>query len=239
MVQRLTAVLSNCFPGFAKQVRLTDVATPLTYWRSTRSWRGAFEGWMPKDGSFFARVEKTLSGLRGFYMAGQWVEPGGGVPTTVLSGRHVVQLICADDERPFVAVRAGSSPRSAIVVRLAQRILRLRLALPTSRYPPRCARRTGGPVDPPRELSSRSLKGGACGGRNPQVPPGLDSVVSSDATTPRCSRHSRRAIRTSCRRRAARPLPRTTRGSKRLALTGRFFRLSPADSAGRQFFTMG
>ncbi len=104
LVERLTGVLSSCFAGFADQVRLCDVATPLTYWRSTRSWRGAFEGWMPKDASLFARVEKTLSGLRGMYMAGQWVEPGGGVPTTVLSGRHVVQLICADDGRPFVAV---------------------------------------------------------------------------------------------------------------------------------------
>jgi phytoene dehydrogenase-like protein len=36
-------------------------------------------------------------------MAGQWVEPGGGVPMAVMSGRQVVQLICADDERPFVA----------------------------------------------------------------------------------------------------------------------------------------
>lgn len=41
-------------------------------------------------------VEKTLPGLGNFYLAGQWVEPGGGVPTAILSGRGVIQIICRD-----------------------------------------------------------------------------------------------------------------------------------------------
>ncbi len=34
-------------------------------------------------------------------MAGQWVEPGGGVPTALMSGRQVVQLLCAESHREF------------------------------------------------------------------------------------------------------------------------------------------
>jgi hypothetical protein len=37
-------------------------------------------------------MSKTLSGLESFYMAGQWVEPGGGV----------MQIICKRDRRTFV-----------------------------------------------------------------------------------------------------------------------------------------
>ncbi|MDE3215082.1 MAG: NAD(P)/FAD-dependent oxidoreductase [Gemmatimonadota bacterium] len=101
LAERLVGVLAPHFPGLADLVRLTDVATPLTYWHTARSWRGAFEGWQPSGEAIFARLHKRLSGLDGFYMAGQWVEPGGGVPTAVMSGRHAVQLMCRDEGRVF------------------------------------------------------------------------------------------------------------------------------------------
>jgi hypothetical protein len=44
-------------------------------------------------------------------MAGQWVEPGGGVPTAVMSGRQAVQLLCVDQVRPFVSVPCGAISR--------------------------------------------------------------------------------------------------------------------------------
>jgi phytoene dehydrogenase-like protein len=102
----LTA-LEPHFPGLRGAVRMTDLATPLTYWGMARSWRGAFEGWMPTTESVFGHVNKTLAGLGGFYLAGQWVEPGGGVPTAIMSGRQAIQLLCRDEARPFVA-RAGT-----------------------------------------------------------------------------------------------------------------------------------
>jgi len=101
----LIGALEPHFPKLRSLVRMTDLATPLTYWGLARSWRGAYEGWMPSSESVFGHVKKTLAGLDGFYMAGQWVEPGGGVPTAVMSGRQAIQLVCTDERRPFVAVR--------------------------------------------------------------------------------------------------------------------------------------
>lgn len=95
--------LEPFLPEIRTHARVVDVATPLTYWAMTRSWRGAFEGWMPNSESFMSHVSKKLAGLDGLYMAGQWVEPGGGIPTAVMSGRQAVQLACADDDRAFVA----------------------------------------------------------------------------------------------------------------------------------------
>lgn len=100
------AQLSPHFPALRESVRLIDIATPLTYWNMARSWRGAYEGFMPNGSSMFSPVSKKLRGLAGFYMAGQWVEPGGGVPTAVLSGRQAVELLCSDEGQPFV-VAAG------------------------------------------------------------------------------------------------------------------------------------
>jgi phytoene dehydrogenase-like protein len=62
---------------------------------------------MPNAELAGVRIEKQLAGLEGFYMAGQWVEPGGGVPTALMSGRQAVQLLCADEGSLFRAKGAA------------------------------------------------------------------------------------------------------------------------------------
>jgi phytoene desaturase len=100
--ERVLACIDRYLPGTQAALKMTDVATPLTFWRSARSWRGAYEGWMPTPHSL-KHVAKQLPGLERFYMAGQWVEPGGGIPMAVMSGRHVVEIVCAAFDRPFVS----------------------------------------------------------------------------------------------------------------------------------------
>ncbi len=51
-------------------------------------------------------MRKTLPGLRNFYLAGQWVEPGGSVPVVAMSGRNAIQMICHQDGQPFVTITA-------------------------------------------------------------------------------------------------------------------------------------
>jgi phytoene dehydrogenase-like protein len=46
-------------------------------------------------------MKKTLPGLTNFYMAGQWVQPGGGLPSALMSGYHVMQIICRQDNQDF------------------------------------------------------------------------------------------------------------------------------------------
>jgi phytoene desaturase len=91
------------YPGISAQVEVTDVATPYTMWRYTRNYKGAFEGWLPTPATFKSRIKTTLPGLADFYMAGQWVMPGGGVPPCLYSGKNAVQLLCHNDKKRFVA----------------------------------------------------------------------------------------------------------------------------------------
>jgi phytoene desaturase len=98
--ERILEAIDRHVPGVKANVQMIDIATPLTFWRNARSWRGAFEGWMP-DSNLFTHVPKTLPGLERFYLAGQWVEPGGGVPVATMSGRHVVEIMCAATGRTF------------------------------------------------------------------------------------------------------------------------------------------
>ena len=95
--------LNKRFPGIKEQIEVVDVATPTTYERYTGNWQGSYEGWQITTKSFGMSMSKTLPGLKSFYMGGQWVEPGGGLPPAALSGRNVMQIICDQDKRPFVA----------------------------------------------------------------------------------------------------------------------------------------
>jgi phytoene dehydrogenase-like protein len=105
IADQVVARLNQRFPGLAAQVEMRDVATPLTWVRYTGNWRGSYEGWFPKNWNFRTRMSKTLPGLDNFYMAGQWVEPGGGMPTAAMSGRNVTQIICKRDKRPFITTK--------------------------------------------------------------------------------------------------------------------------------------
>jgi phytoene dehydrogenase-like protein len=102
IADKVIALLEQRFPGLAGQVEMCDVATPMTWERYTGNWRASFEGWLTTTKTFGMRMSKTLPGLKNFYMAGQWVEPGGGVPTAAMSGRNVIQIICKQDKKPFV-----------------------------------------------------------------------------------------------------------------------------------------
>ena len=96
------AALDRRFPGLVSQVEMRDVATPVTFHRYTGNWQGSFEGWMITPKTHSLRISKTLPGLDNFYMAGQWVEPGGGLPPAAFSGRNVVQVLCKRDKKPFL-----------------------------------------------------------------------------------------------------------------------------------------
>ena len=55
----------------------------------------------PEPGTMMLRINKTLPGLKNFYMIGQWVEPGGGLPPAIMSGRNVAQIICKKNRKKF------------------------------------------------------------------------------------------------------------------------------------------
>jgi phytoene dehydrogenase-like protein len=97
VLQRLEAHYS----GISSSVEVTDVSSPYTTWRYTLNHEGAWEGWLMTPEAMRTYVERTLPSLSNFYMAGQWVMPGGGVSPCLYSGRHAVQLLCHHDGIPF------------------------------------------------------------------------------------------------------------------------------------------
>jgi phytoene dehydrogenase-like protein len=106
IASEIIEALEKRFGNVREHVGMIDVSTPATVIRYTNNWKGSFEGWLNSPKMGFRRMTKTLPGLRNFYMAGQWVEPGGGLPTALISGRYVTQIICKEDKKSFITTKA-------------------------------------------------------------------------------------------------------------------------------------
>jgi phytoene dehydrogenase-like protein len=97
------AELDKRWPGFASQIEVVDVPTPATYFRYTGNWQGSPDGWYitPENMKRQAML-RSLPGLSGFYMVGQWTIPFSGTVMAALSGRQLIQLLCKRNGKPFM-----------------------------------------------------------------------------------------------------------------------------------------
>jgi phytoene dehydrogenase-like protein len=93
--------LERRFPGITRDIEAVDVATPLTTERYTGNYRGSIQGWAIAGEILQQGMERTVPGLENFYMIGQWVEVGGGLPGVAPSGRRVIQILCHKDGKRF------------------------------------------------------------------------------------------------------------------------------------------
>ncbi len=56
---------------------------------------------MPSMNTMLVSVPKTLPDLERFSMAGQWVSPGGGLPSGLITGREAIRRICKAERVAF------------------------------------------------------------------------------------------------------------------------------------------
>lgn len=102
----IIAAMDEALPGFSSVVQTVDVATPLTVERYTLNQHGHYMTFMPSLGRPPERVPRTLPGVRALYLAGMWVEPPGGLPNALRSGRDTVEVLCRDHSTPFCPAAA-------------------------------------------------------------------------------------------------------------------------------------
>jgi phytoene dehydrogenase-like protein len=96
------ACLESIYPGISEHIEVIDVATPRTDVRYTGVKDGAYEGFLPSKENMMKTLDMQLPRLRNFYMAGQWLFPGGGLPPSAQTGKWVVQLICKKEKQKFI-----------------------------------------------------------------------------------------------------------------------------------------
>ena len=99
-----TAIIEKLYPGITTDIEVVDVATPLTDVKYTGVWKGAYEGFLPSSKNMMDNINPVIPGLKKFYMAGQWLFPGGGLPPAGQSGKWAIQYICKDENIRFKVI---------------------------------------------------------------------------------------------------------------------------------------
>ena len=107
IAQAVIQALEERFGNFSEHVEMTDIATPGTIMDLTNNWKGSFEGWIQDPRTGLKSLPHTLPKLHRFYMCGQWIAIGGGLPGVLLSARDVAQLICDEEGLEFRHYPAG------------------------------------------------------------------------------------------------------------------------------------
>ncbi len=103
IAEDLISILDRKIGDIKSTIEMIDVATPATYIRYTGNWKGSIQGWANENIFKANPFKKELPGLKNFFMIGQWVEPGGGVPNAFKSGRDLAQIVCKKDRKRFTA----------------------------------------------------------------------------------------------------------------------------------------
>jgi phytoene dehydrogenase-like protein len=111
VAEAVIEILERIVPDVRPAIEVIDVSTPATVIRYTGNWKGSMEGWLLTPGSGFKPLRQTLPGLRRFLMAGQWVMPGGGLPSGLWTARSAIQAACKHDRMRFVAHAGAEQQR--------------------------------------------------------------------------------------------------------------------------------
>lgn len=109
-------VLAKRIHGVRDAIETVDVSTPASVFRYTGNWKGAMEGWLAQPGAGFKPLPNSLPGLRQFMMVGQWVLPGGGLPSGPMTARPAIKSICKHDHVPFEVNAEHASCTEAVGV---------------------------------------------------------------------------------------------------------------------------
>lgn len=100
LAQSYIEAISKRFPKIAGKIAVWDVATPLTYERYLRSYKGS---WMTGTGKGqkMTSYPSKPEGIKGVYFASHRLMPPGGLPGAAAMGRQAVQFLCKDTDTVF------------------------------------------------------------------------------------------------------------------------------------------
>lgn len=95
--------MENRFPNMKGKLKLLDVATPQTYVRYCNAYRGAFMGFWPTIRGRSLNHTGRIKGLNNLYLSGQWLQPPGGLPIAVITGKDTIMRISKKEKQKFVS----------------------------------------------------------------------------------------------------------------------------------------
>lgn len=92
LAEEIAAQLDNRFPGFKDSIAAVDVATPASFIRRTMIYKGAVKGFAPTPAFLRVKIRRTVPGLKGFCLCGQWITASG-IGPVIASGKQAAKIM--------------------------------------------------------------------------------------------------------------------------------------------------
>ncbi|MBI9032422.1 NAD(P)/FAD-dependent oxidoreductase [bacterium] len=89
------------FPYMKDKLTLLDVASPQTYHRYCNAYRGAFMGFWPTLSGKGLTHTGRIKGLNNIVLSGQWLQPPGGLPVALITGKDTIMRLCKTEKIKF------------------------------------------------------------------------------------------------------------------------------------------
>jgi len=87
LAQKVASEIDKRFPGFSEEIEVEDIATPATYIRYANLYKASWEGFAPTPAALKVNIKRTVKGVKGLILAGQWITAGGGLCMAVKTGK--------------------------------------------------------------------------------------------------------------------------------------------------------
>ena len=99
--EEVVKAMETRFPEMVGKLKLLDVASPQTYERYCNAYRGAFMAFWPTlEGKQLAH-NGQIKGLDNLVLSGQWLQPPGGLPIALITGKDTIMRLCKKVKKEF------------------------------------------------------------------------------------------------------------------------------------------
>ncbi len=95
--------INTRFPQMEGKLKVIDIATPKTFERYCNAYRGAFMAFLLTVGGKMMAHTGGIKGLNNIFLSGQWLQPPGGLPVALITGKDTIMRLCKQEKQPFVS----------------------------------------------------------------------------------------------------------------------------------------
>lgn len=94
--------LEQHYPYLAGKIKCIEAVTPVSFNRYCGAYKGAYMSFILTP--YVPKVvhRGLIKNIKNLYLAGQWLQPPGGLPNAHLTGKFAIQRLCKREKIPFV-----------------------------------------------------------------------------------------------------------------------------------------
>ena len=101
IAKSVLAAIEDKFPQLKGKMTVVETVSPYSYYRFCGAYKGAYMSFILTPFAPKKTHKGRLRKIKNVYLAGQWLQPPGGLPNAGATGRFVIQRICKKENVVF------------------------------------------------------------------------------------------------------------------------------------------